>query len=494
LVSQVFEISRRGSDFHFERVSAPATEHSGGALLTFRRRAVLSVLLQTLPFTALPIVACNVFEPPPAGSEDGGGGSGGVDPGGKWWPYRDSRGCDRAGVPGPGDAPKTEDSTESGQPLYLALSRYRLSSQNDAKFTPDEPDNLAWAEIGLDFDNACKNSDTCKVNGKNVIDQLCEQSTVKDGSQCRDNTIGRLFISASVSTPGKWFGVREDDFNCAIRRGRMGIIFKISDYNGGQNDKQVRVDLYTSTGLVNPINDSGSRCRRDPNTGAETIEGTLPDDWPSVALWRSNERWRVTQQSLAQTDDEPAADELPNAKAFDPRAYVRNGYLVAHLTPGGIDWWLNGKNAVTPGFRLVVQRALLVGKISQDSGEWRLTDAIITGVTSAEQMVQSFREIGFCDNMCDLYRVMASFMNINKDAMLGTNDKQPARVRCDGLTWAGDIEARAATALKSDIDRDPAPYPPLDCPQPRHSAAPRQGQRCEEEDGGLKSDAGGDAG
>jgi hypothetical protein len=422
--------------------------------------------------------ACSIFEPPPSGEDDAGSGAGGTSSnadGGAWWPYRNAHACESAGVPGPSeqDGPKTEGPGETDKtlpPIYLYLSKYRLSALDDEKFTADPN---AWQKIGFDIDRTCKNSNTCTVGGAKVEDTTCAPHTAgtlpNDGDQCRDNMIGKLFYAAASSTPGTYFGETEADWNCEIRRGRMSVIFKISEYNGTPNDKQVRLDLYTSTGLLTP---SLFACRSKLNGQQveETIEGTLPDNWWKRAFPAASAHWRVTSESIALNADDTEGHDLKNAKWNDPAAYVRNGYLVARL-PEGTEYWLNGKNATVPGFRLIVNRPLLVGKLSQTT-EWQLTDAIFTGVVEPNALIHSHREFGFCENICGSYTLVVTIVTDSQDTLV-SGAVQPS-AKCNALTWAGEIAARQATVWKEEMD-PPLPagqYPPPECEAPKHKGVP----------------------
>lgn len=396
------------------------------------------------------------------------------------------------------DGPASDDPDDGGasnEPLYFYLSKYRLGSNDDAQFTLDlnEVTN-PWADLGFDLDKSCKNSPSCQVNGQNVVDVTCaphtESTLPLDGNGCRDNTIGRLFKLAAASNPGFYFGMTEADWNCELRRGAMSVIFKVSQYNRQKNDRQVRLDMYTSVGLVNP---SSFLCRSKLGTNGQlvqAIDGTLPLEppWYQRAFPPSSAHWRVTAESIAPNADPTEDHNLPDARWNDPIAYVRNGYLVAHL-PDGTEYWLNGKNAAVPGFRLIVSQPILVAKLSTDKGEWTMSDATLAGLIEPNIMIRSFREFGFCENMCTSYNLVVSTLTDNQDALLGSKEPKPD-VKCNALTWGGQIEARQATVWKEDLDAPAAHYPPLECPEPAHPAAPRQGQGpCQLADAGADSGA-----
>ncbi|HMJ11098.1 MAG TPA: hypothetical protein VK524_06800 [Polyangiaceae bacterium] len=448
------------------------------------RRAFVSKVAAAATFA---VTACSVFEPPPAGSADGGAGtsggggtSGGSGTGGTetgpWWAYTTAQQCESAGLPTAEDRPAGEDPGEELPPIYLAVTRYRLSAEDTPAMATS---TTAWRDIGFDLDKLCTSSQTCKPNGQALVQHACEPvvGIPGDGNQCRDNTVGKLFYLASTSeNVGKLFGMTEADWNCEFRRGGYSAIFKISNYNGKKNDRQVRVDLYTSTGLKTPL---GFSCREGG------IAGSLDPDWHTRALWTSSMHWKVMEHSLA-FNEQPVNNEIPGSKFYDALAYVRNGYLFAKL-PNGTEWWMNGKHTDIPGFRLIVQRPFVVGELSQDPNNqdfWKLDNAIISGVVTPDHMLQGFREIGYCEQMCSSYGLNRNYLNDSRDALAddrigpGNACEGATCVKCDGLTWAGDIEARQATALAEDIEPLTAAAPPTDCPEPRHPAAPRQDTPC----------------
>jgi hypothetical protein len=438
------------------------------------------------------LAACSVYDTPSgrgAGGRDGGagggtGGSAGAPQSGPWWPYVNERGCQSAGVPSPDDAPTSDDPGEPLPPIYLGLSKYRVSAKDDGVFTMD---GKSWADIGFDFDKTCKNSPTCVDDQQSpILDIVCKPHnavTPGDGNQCRDNVIGKLFTLAAASDSGRLFGVTEADFNCEFRRGGFGVIFKISNYNGQKNDSQVRFDMYVSTGLKDPLVGTSYDCRR--KNGQPSIEGALPENWNMHPLWLPESGWKVMSESIAANAD-PSGNDLPDGWMNDPLAYVRNGYLFARL-PDKTEFWFNGRYTATPGFRLVVNRPTLVGELSNATGKWQLRNGTFAGVIDPDQMIRGFRELGFCENMCGGYATLVSYLSSYQDSMLAAVSGPVPDVRCNGLSWAGHIEADQATALAGDIE---PPQPIIECPNPRHSGAPPQGQGPCQLDGGATTDGG----
>jgi hypothetical protein len=509
--------STANSDFVFER--------SMGT-----RPRLLTVILRSV-LVALPLASCSVFEPPPLqpprdggvdasgadvsgadigvgtdssprddvsvgadgdgssisdvrGRDDGspgldaidvadinpgeGGDSGGRDAGplGPWWPYTNERGCASAGLPARGDRPAESDPGAELPPIYFAVSKLRAgTTKDDISHTPDEN---AWQEIGFDFDKRCTRSATCEVDQVLVNDRSCANSNLTpfDGNQCRDNAIGKLLKVASTSpTVGEYFGINERDWNCELHRGGFTILFKISGYNGRANDRDIRVDMYTSTGLQNLPTWT---CR-------STIDAALSADWFNRATWLSTDAWKIAQRSIDPASP-PMMDpnELPNAKGSDPAAFVRGGYLYAEM-PDGAEFWLNGENTAVPGTRQTMHRTVIVGQLIRGQDDlWTVDNGNLQFVTAPGEMLQSFQEIGYCDNMCEAFFQLRNYLNISQDVLTQTSEHLPD-VPCNGLSVAFDWEARQAAAMAKDI----VPVQtPTHCPQPRHPAAPRQGTPC----------------
>ncbi len=412
------------------------------------------------------------------GDADSGGKSDGG-PTGPWWPYTNSHGCASAGVPARTDRPVVSDPGADLPPLYVALSRLRIgTAKDDPPLTPDEN---AWQDIGFDFDKLCTRSATCEVDQMQVNDRSCNNSNLTpfDGNQCRDNEIGKLFkVASTTPTVGEYFGMTERDWNCELHRGGFSIIFKISGYNGRSNDRDVRLDMYTSTGLQKLPTWS---CRA-------TIDAPLATDWHLRAGWIPSDGWKIAQRSIDLAAPDPSdPNELKNSVASDVTAFVRGGYLYAEL-PDGAEFWLNGENTAVPGTRQTMHRAIIVGQILKGQDDlWRIDNGVLQFVTSPGEMLQSFQEIGYCDNMCESFFQVRNYLNTHQDSLTGTAEHLPS-TPCNGLTVGFDWEARQATATARDIVPVQAP---TQCPQPRHPAAPRQGTQC---DGGGGSEGGVEAG
>jgi hypothetical protein len=418
-----------------------------------------------------------------AGGSSGSSGSSGSNDGGStepWWPYTNEHGCQSAGVPSAADRPAVEDPGTSLSPIYLVISRIRLGTADDDEALT--PNVNAWRDIGFDLDKRCTASFTCEnpVLQEPIYEVACMHPSAQrpfDGNQCRDNELAKLFKLASSSPSiGIWFGMTEADWNCELHRGGFGNMIKISDYNGKKNDRQVRLDLYSTLGL-----------QQLPTwTCRNRIQDPLATNWASRVSWRADEHWKIAASSISLSAPD-SGTEVPDAKVYDTAAFVRNGYLFAKL-PDASEFGLNGTNTRIPGFGVFLYRGVLVGKLVKEADDtWSIDQGTIGGVVRPDQVLQAFEAMGFCSNLCTSYDQVKDYLNTYRDTITSTGEILPDSP-CDGLSFGEQFKARQASAAKQDIEPAPAP---VNCPQPRHPDAPRQGcvcpvggGRCELPDGG----------
>jgi hypothetical protein len=417
-----------------------------------------------------------------------------------WWPYTTEAGCMSAGMPTQADRPATSDS-DAGDlpPIYLAFSH--LSEGSAVYSFPMMPEMVtsdmnAWKDIGFDIDGRCTNSATCPAaRGMNAEYGCVNASMVVpfDGNLCRDNQIGKLYqIGSTAPDLSVFFGFTEQDTNCELRRGGDGAILKISQYNGALNDPQVRLDMYSSLGLVKP---PFWKCRANPS--APSVDPT----WPTEAIWlKGPDHWIVAQQSisLAATITGP---DLPDSNNADSLAYVRNGYLVAQMSEGA-PFWFPGDNTPIRRLRIPMHHGVLVAKLEKAPDDtWVVNDGTLAFIALPNQLLQAFREIGYCENMCAQYGVVKAYINTNQDtlsnAYSGSTVTWFPNTPCDSLSAGFAFRAMEATALSSDIK--PA-IDPVICPDPINPTAPKQGCDCDggpnfcgAEAGAPPMDSGGDA-
>jgi hypothetical protein len=329
-----------------------------------------------------------------------------------WWSRPLGDGCYSAGAPTAADRPKPS-SAPALPPIYLAIKSTRLGGS-------DKEGNrvaTAWQDQGFDLDGTCTHSGTCPDDG-GTPPESCKPVSAElpiDGNYCRDNTFGRLsFFANSVPEIGQKYGLNDDAFNCALCTGSYNYLIKISDYNGTPNDDNVRIDAYPSPG-VEP----------DRYINADCSKSNWRDLYPCFS---ADMPWTV--QESAVSGPKSGAD-LPPANTFDDKAYVRDGYLVVNLPPDTL-FWFPGKRARATAYPLYLKKALVTGKLGKaQNGTWALSDGIIAGSATGEDLVRGFRLIGFCETDSN-YEAVKSFLLKNLD-ILASGENRPD-VPCDAVS------------------------------------------------------------
>lgn len=450
----------------------------------------LNIINYGLIVAVLVTAQCSVFEPPKipdSGPKDGaidapGAKDSGADVGSETGPdsmtakgplriVTDEHGCESVRAPNRADRPDSRYEGESLAPIYLAMSRIRFGTTNDDKALTMNTE--AWRDIGVDRDERCTNSPTCEVNGQRVDEPSCksEVGVNPEGNRCIDNAMGNLFAMGTLVvgvaySPRELFGMSDPDWNCELHRGGFSMIFKISDYNGLDNDPLVRLDMYVSSGLQElPV----WTCR-------DTIESTLNENWYDNPPWLARMHWKIARRSISPSA-QSAGEDVPDANAFDAQAFVRDGFLFAEL-PDRHEFAFAGDRTPIPGIRTFIHKSILLARLFRDPDNkaWRMDDGLLSCLIVPDEFVASIREIGFCKNICGTYDAMKSYLYAAQDVLL-TGASQPD-TPCTALSFAADFEASQATATANDVE-DIAE--PVDCPQPRHADAPRQECICQED-------------
>lgn len=396
--------------------------------------------------------ACNVYEKslldPIPGS--------GVEPknGVGWWSKDDGRGCFTAGAPKAEDRP-AGDAPGAGNDdvgaILVAVDTMRLGSVNEQNVV----DINAWKDFGLDLDGLCTASDTCELPDQPPSCKPGASALPRDGNLCRDNTFGRLEYTASlVPEISTKYGLSHEKLNCDLCVGHYNFLLRISGYNGKPNDDRVRIDLYPSPGLEQPL----------PWNCADPT-------WRQRPCFQPDYPWTIQSDQVTEPRGGP---DLPNSKIADENAYVRDGYLFITM-PEDTLFWLPGNKGLAVAYPLRIRKGIVTGKIERgaDSG-WRIKDGIIAGRTLGEDMKQSFRQIGFCESTdAENFALMTTFIDGNLD-VLGNGNSDP-NVPCDAMSVG-----IAFTALQAKAGK-------LEDVAPLVACQPKGGQ-----DGGV--DAGGDSG
>jgi cysteine-rich repeat protein len=343
-----------------------------------------------------------------------------------WWSADLVGSCRSAGRPGEAHRPALADNpADAITPIYLGWTHLDLGG----RAAPDANTAAAWQTFGLDLDGVCTNSASCAGGA-----QSCRAAASEipfDGELCRDNRFARLQATlAPVPEIGERYGLREETFNCNLHRGTYNVIVKLSGYNGQLNDPEVRLDFYASPGLT-----------RLPPWNCEDADA---DDYP---IWRASAPWNVDPASLSGEISEEGT--LPEATVADPKAFVREGYLVAEL-PDGAQLRLAGATDSHRSFALTTRKSVWTGALSQlQDGTWQIQDGLVAGTTLSSDLLETFHELGLCQSDSDaeqesdqdsFYELVNNAVRDNAD-MLG-DGRVDESANCDALSFA--IAFRAA--------------------------------------------------
>ncbi len=254
--------------------------------------------------------------------------------------------------------------------------------------------------VGFDLDGQC----TCP--GKTG----CQQPTWTKGDHCdeaggRDNGSGNGF--AAINEAFAPLGVvSSSQLSQQANSGAWSVLVKVSGYNGGDDDDQVEVALYTTPGLS-----------------------------ASAPKWDGTDAWPVAPISLV---DGMSLDQPINK---DAKAYVTNRVLVAHL-PGATLVFQS------PGVHLQVDLASVVFAATleaKDSGAVRLTEGTLSAAWTAPALFQSLSSLRV--NGDNALCVGDTFYAIVKNALCEAVDLSSTGTldaECDALSFSVGFEASPA--------------------------------------------------
>ncbi len=285
----------------------------------------------------------------------------------------------------------------------------------------------AWKDIGFDLDNKCTISDTCP--GDPTTPSLSCKPTGAgvpyDGNYCRDNTFGRLEVTAStIPELGGKYGLDDDAFNCALCVGDYNFVIKFSNYNGTDEDDHVRVDLYPSPGLDTPL---PWNCENG--------------EWKNHPCITPDQALNI--QNGITANDGP---DLSDSSIADPNAYVHEGYVVITLPPNTQFAFPGKRPGVATAYPVVFEEGVVTGHFSHaQDGTWALDDGIIAGRSSAASMITGLRQIGLCEADPN-YALINNFLTANLD-VLADGGTDP-NATCDGLSFGIGFTAGQQTAGK----------------------------------------------
>jgi hypothetical protein len=195
--------------------------------------------------------------------------------------------CSHVGPPGP---PALEDDGASLPAFAMALEKVVVGRNTDGVLA------------GFDLDGVC----TCESRPNTAFDggASCQGLTAAcDGEGGLDNALGPL-----ADTFKTYFSF-DGYYNSVVARGRSGLLFELSEYNGRANDKSVRVAVYVSDGIPAP-----------------TCPGSMKDASRENYSpgWCGDDTWSINVKSVV-------SDTIP---AIVLEGWVHDGHLVARAADG----------------------------------------------------------------------------------------------------------------------------------------------------------------
>lgn len=267
--------------------------------------------------------------------------------------------------------------------------------------------------VGYDLDNFCTCPGPASCSGP--------QKTVCDDTRGRDNAAGALlnkFASyAEAFNPQK--------VNDRLAAGRIGLVIRVTNYNGTLNDTQIQATVFLSNG----------------------IEGFIDGGTPTPPQYDGNDVWTIDPKSLVGGIAPPY---IPSSDNVDNAAYVSNGLAVASLNDIFIDFSGGAGSAqVRVDLAGVIVTATLVpnGKGSFDfvegtlAGRWP-TRKLLTSFAGIHDPLSMDPKQYLCGDS-GTYVGLKSLACAQRDiASVVQNDGQNAK--CDALSFALRFSTSAA--------------------------------------------------
>lgn len=267
-------------------------------------------------------------------------------------------------------------------------------------------------KVGFDLDGQC----TCP--GKpGCLEPQWSSSDHCDDPDGRDNGSGNALAAINAA-----FGsiISSVELSSQAFKGNWSILVKVSEYNGGVDDDQVEVALYTT-----------------PGTG-----GVAPS-------WDGMDAWPVASISLV---DGMSIDQPTNK---DSKAYVTNGVLVAHLSAATVIFQGSGVH-LQADLGSVIFSATLEAK---DTGVAQLVSGTLSGSWTETALFQTLSTLRVNGGMklC----VQDTYYDSAKKALCDEFDLSSTGTPdapCDALSFAVGFEASPALLVGVQ------PFQPLSAP------------------------------
>ncbi len=280
--------------------------------------------------------ACSVYDESLLGSGGGNGADGGAECLHVRWPDE------------PKNAPEGNDIS-----FVTALTYFDFG---EAYVATDGGASVPYRDVGYDLDRVCTRlgpgdgrPDDPKLNEDNSCRNSGGPGTagiVGDYAEGRDNGLAGLISRVKIAL--QQFGT--DAYNLNIGTGKVSLLFKITDYNGEQNDNDVK-------GII--------------LSPAEFQK--LPENVGKTPQFNGQDRWPIMKDSYIGGDEANPAHQ-------STRAYVTNGVLVARTADLNLRLRIGISSQDVTDLQITFLQPFLTAKISKDDrGLWQLTDGVIAG-------------------------------------------------------------------------------------------------------------------
>jgi hypothetical protein len=320
-------------------------------------------------------------------------------------------------------APSVPDQSSSLQLVFA------IRSINFGEATPGGVQQAARA-VGFDLDRTC----TGQGQGDSCVKPPWAQASSADGPEGRDNAFAKLVAELAMSIPN--FG--SASVNQSVSDGGPTVLLRLTEYEGGQNDPYVRLDVLYTAAL-------------GAHGGHTRPEFDLRDAWP------------VTDTSLEGGD-------LMNPRYRSSHAYVVDGVLVARLPALVIRLHVPLTQSRSVVLDLRMQDAWLTAKLDIPLSGYEMSDGVLAGrieVTDLLAQLSRFPDpldaslqTPLCINPLS-YPVLRKLICDHVDIAMITETK------CRALSFGMQFQtAKARTGGVYTVETSPPP-----CPQTRDPAA-----------------------
>ncbi len=306
--------------------------------------------------------------------------------------------CGQVGVPAPPSADSPEAGAGGSTSYVFALSSLDTVGPSGSSFS------------GFNLDRTCtdtRDAGSCLGQTEGIpFDQ-----SIKDKQRGVDNAGSALFLQLS----GVYDQLSASSINAELRKGKFGVVAKLSNYHGGEDDREVQLVMQPALGVV-ALADGGAQ---QADGGVPKFDGT--DTWALDA--------RYFAGNIAQF----SAD----------LAYVRGRRLVAHFRE------LLFSLSVPDNSRFInilISDAWLSGDVSVNNRELSLSNGMVGGRWPTKKLLRAFGELlAFGTPICNVSALYSQLKTSACEAQDITVSTTPnAAARCDAISIGFGFAARPA--------------------------------------------------